>query len=196
MKKHISLLLVLIILFSMPTALATGNVKINSITATSTVGTVPFYDKFTGHVTGKVTSWAWKFHNIKSGATTYSTESGTAGHTFKKPGVYDVTLTVKGPGGSDTLTKKSFITAKTNQKLIANFAASPVSGKAPLKVHFTDKSTGIPTYWSWTFGDGGKTIAKNPTHTYKKAGRYTVSLTVKNYYLNSVKTVSKMITVK
>jgi len=71
-----------------------------------------------------------------------------------------------------------------------------MSGKAPLKVQLTDKSTGVPTYWSWTFGDGEKTAAKNPVHTYKKAGSYTVSLTVKNYYLNNKKTVSKMITVK
>jgi len=64
--------------------------------------------------------------------------------------------------------------------LKANFSASTTSGRAPLNVKFTDKSTGTPTKWKWTFGDGSKSFLQNPTHKYSKAGVYTVSLTVKN----------------
>ena len=60
------------------------------------------------------------------------------------------------------------------------FFATPTSGKAPLKVKFTSTSTGAPTTWKWSFGDGTYSTAKNPAHTYGKAGKYTVSLTVKN----------------
>lgn len=63
---------------------------------------------------------------------------------------------------------------------VAAFYACPVSGKAPLKVKFTDKSSGSPTAWLWKFGDKSISTAKNPVHTYKKAGKYNVSLTVKN----------------
>ena len=63
---------------------------------------------------------------------------------------------------------------------VAAFSASPTSGKAPLKVKFTDRSTSLPTSWKWSFGDGYYSTAKNPVHKYGKAGKYTVSLEVKN----------------
>jgi PKD repeat protein len=47
-------------------------------------------------------------------------------------------------------------------------------------VQFTDKSTNTPTSWAWSFGDGGTSTAKNPSHTYTKEGTYTVKLTVSN----------------
>jgi PKD repeat protein len=62
----------------------------------------------------------------------------------------------------------------------ADFAGTPVSGEYPLNVAFTDLSTGVPTSWSWTFGDGGTSTAQNPSHTYVAAGVYTVSLTASN----------------
>ncbi|MEP6639748.1 MAG: PKD domain-containing protein [Chloroflexota bacterium] len=63
---------------------------------------------------------------------------------------------------------------------VANFSGTPTSGTAPLAVAFHNSSTGSPTSWSWTFGDGGASTAQNPTHTYGAAGTYTVSLTVAN----------------
>jgi len=60
----------------------------------------------------------------------------------------------------------------------AEFSGSPTSGDAPLTVQFTDLSTGSITGWSWTFGDGGTSTARNPAYTYTAAGAYTVSLTV------------------
>lgn len=56
---------------------------------------------------------------------------------------------------------------------------SPVSGRA---VSFSDASTGNPTAWSWTFGDGGTSTLQSPTHTYGAPGAYEVSLTVSNAY--------------
>ncbi|MGB9928233.1 MAG: PKD domain-containing protein, partial [Methanosarcina sp.] len=79
---------------------------------------------------------------------------------------------------------------------VASFSASPVSGKAPLKVQFSDKSTGAPTSWKWSFGDKTYSTQKNPKHTYSKPGKYTVSLTVKNSVGINTKTVSGYIVVK
>ncbi len=36
---------------------------------------------------------------------------------------------------------------------VAGFTASPLSGRAPLTVNFTDISTGYPNVWAWFFGD-------------------------------------------
>ncbi|WP_292377915.1 PKD domain-containing protein [Methanosarcina sp. UBA289] len=79
---------------------------------------------------------------------------------------------------------------------VAAFYASPVSGKKPLTVKFTDKSTQSPASWSWNFGDKSTSTAKNPVHKYTKAGKYTVSLTVKNAAGSNTKKISNYITVK
>jgi PKD repeat protein len=63
---------------------------------------------------------------------------------------------------------------------IASFVGSPTSGAAPLSVAFTDTSTGNPTAWAWSFGDGTSSIAQNPVKTYPTSGSYTVSVTVSN----------------
>jgi hypothetical protein len=63
---------------------------------------------------------------------------------------------------------------------VASFSVTSTKGRAPLKVSFNDKSTGSPISWRWSFGDGKYSAAKNPIHKYGKAGKYTVSLTVKN----------------
>ena len=66
-------------------------------------------------------------------------------------------------------------------KPAADFSAFPVSGKAPLKVLFTDNSTGGPTSWIWDFGDGiNSKNAMNATHTFTEPGAYDVSVTVTN----------------
>lgn len=47
-------------------------------------------------------------------------------------------------------------------------------------VSFTDTSTGNPTSWRWTFGDGNTSTQQNPVHTYPGVGNYTVILEASN----------------
>ena len=79
---------------------------------------------------------------------------------------------------------------------VAAFSAHPTSGDVPLKVHFTDKSTGAHILYKWSFGDGKYSTEKNPEHIYTKAGNYTVSLTVRNAAGNNNTTKSNLIAVK
>jgi beta propeller repeat protein len=72
---------------------------------------------------------------------------------------------------------------------VAAFTASPTSGKHPLSVQFTDKSTDA-YYWSWNFGDKITSTLQSPAHKYTKAGKYTVTLTVKNAAGSNTKTMS------
>jgi len=60
----------------------------------------------------------------------------------------------------------------------ADFTASPQDGSAPLKVGFTDSSSGEITGWHWDFGDGQFGSDPEPEHVYTKAGDYTVTLAI------------------
>jgi len=63
----------------------------------------------------------------------------------------------------------------------SNFTANVTHGTAPLKVLFTSNSTGNPTEFNWTFGDGTYSNSNlTAIHTYTKPGKYNVSLTVSN----------------
>ena len=77
----------------------------------------------------------------------------------------------------------------------AGFSASPVSGEVPLVVQFSDQSSGLPTNWSWDFGDGDTSSVQHPQHTYNVVGAYSVSLTVSNAQGNDTLTQTNMISV-
>lgn len=62
----------------------------------------------------------------------------------------------------------------------ANFSSDPISGNSPLNVTFFDTSTGDPTGWNWSFGDGASSLEQNPEHTYFSGGNYKITLTVSN----------------
>ncbi|WP_141241710.1 PKD domain-containing protein, partial [Methanosarcina spelaei] len=161
-----------------------------SFSASPTSGNAPLKVTFTDKSTNSPTSWKWTFGDGKT-----STLKNPA-YTYSKAGKYTVSLTVKNTAGTSTKTIKNYITVNAAPvKPVASFSASPTSGKAPLKVQFTDKSAGLPTSWKWSFGDGTYSTAKSPAHTYSKAGKYTVSLTVKNAKGSSTKTISGYITV-
>ncbi|OGG55610.1 MAG: hypothetical protein A3F84_01755 [Candidatus Handelsmanbacteria bacterium RIFCSPLOWO2_12_FULL_64_10] len=116
------------------------------------------------------TSWQWEF-----GDGEISSEQNPV-HTYRKPGVYTVKLTVKGPGGSDVRERQGFI--QIRQRVSAEFTASPTSGRAPLAVKFTDASKGEITSRLWEFGDGETSSEQNPSHTYTREADFTVTLKV------------------
>lgn len=59
----------------------------------------------------------------------------------------------------------------------ARFTASPIVGRAPVEVHFTDRSSGAMN-WSWNFGDGTNSTDINPVHIFTDKGKYSVTLVV------------------
>lgn len=58
-----------------------------------------------------------------------------------------------------------------------SFAASPLTGEAPLTVAFENQTSGPATGYTWAFGDGQTSTEENPVHTYARGGEYSVSLT-------------------
>ena len=96
-------------------------------------------------------------------------------HTYTRPGVYDITLTIiefdwsTFSFQSRSVTKKQVVTVRSVPviPIVAKFSASPVQGMAPLTVRFTDQSTGNPTFYSdYDFGDGSSITGSNPVHIY------------------------------
>ena len=138
--------------------------------ASLTSGVAPLTVVFTNTSTGDYTTSLWDFGDGITGTQTSPT------HTYTIGGIYPVTLTVNGPGGTDTLTRTHFITIYTPVQ--ANFTASPTSGVAPLTVVFTNTSTGDYTTSLWDFGDEVTSTLEIPNHIYTAVGVYTTTLTV------------------
>lgn len=77
-----------------------------------------------------------------------------------------------------------------------DFSASVATGLAPLKVQFTDKSSGSVKNWRWDFGDGARSNAQHPAHTYEKPGTFTVTLRVHGPGGERVKTKESLVRVR
>jgi tripartite motif-containing protein 71 len=165
-------------------------VPVAAFSASPASGTAPLKVAFSDRSTGTHTSWKWNF-----GDGTYSREKNPV-HKYTKAGNYTVSLMVINAAGNSTAIKSSYIVVNALKAPVAAFSAYPISGRAPLKVLFIDKSTGVHTSIKWNFGDNRFSTEKNPAHKYTKAGNYTVSLTISNAAGNNTKTMSNYITVK
>jgi len=60
---------------------------------------------------------------------------------------------------------------------------------------FYNRSINHPESWLWDFGDGGTSDLQNPSHIYRTAGTYDVSLTITNSYGTDMETKTGFITV-
>ncbi len=140
-------------------------------TADVTSGIAPLTVNFTDLSVDSVNTWSWNFGD---GGT--STEQHPQ-YDYGTPGLYTVSLTVNGPGGTGSLTKTDYIMVMYAPPT-AGFNGYPTIGTPPLNVTFNDLSADSVNTWNWNFGDGGTSVIQNPVHTYSSTGTYTVSLTV------------------
>lgn len=62
----------------------------------------------------------------------------------------------------------------------AAFTSSTAAPATNQAVQFRDSSTGTPTSWLWSFGDGATSSLQNPSHSYPSSGSFTVTLTASN----------------
>jgi PKD repeat protein len=143
-------------------------------------GAPPLVVQFTDASTGTIESWSWAYRKGSGSWKLFSSQRNPS-YTFKDPGTYDIRLIVTGPGGKDDEIKINYITVtQAERPPIAGFSGKPTSGNAPLKVSFTDKSTGIITAYAWDFDNDGviDSTEKNPSYTFTMPGTYTVNLKV------------------
>ena len=62
----------------------------------------------------------------------------------------------------------------------AAFSWRPEEPEVNERVSFIDESEGLPSEWLWYFGDGDVSRSRSPSHTYREAGVYDVTLEVRN----------------
>jgi len=153
----------------------TSSSPVAAFTGSPLKGTDPLNVHFSDKSTGKVTSWKWDFGDGET-----STHRNPT-HRYENPGSYTVTLTVSGPGGSDTLAKTDYIqVTESIKRPVARIDAEPMMGRVPLQVRFTDRSLNKPTSYQWDFDDGTYSTLQNPSHTFNRPGIYRTRLTVSN----------------
>jgi PKD repeat protein len=121
---------------------------------------------FTDNTLNTPISWSWSFGD----GNTSTLQNPT--HTYAAAGSYSVCLTATNACG---------INVSCQTVTVCQPPAAAFSNTANLlQLSFTDASTGVPTSWSWDFGDGGTSTSQNPTHTYAAPGTYNVCLTATN----------------
>ena len=129
---------------------------------------------FTDVSTPSATSWSWDFGD----GTTSTAKNPT--HAYTTPKTYNVKLTAANSYGSTSITKT--LTVSSGSVPTADFTFTPPDPVTGQPVAFTDTSTGGPTGWSWSFGDGASSTLRNPTHTYATVQTYFVTLIATNSY--------------
>ena len=155
------------------------SVPVADFTANQTEGPAPFAVGFTDASTGSPGYWWWQF-----GDGTGSVEQNPV-HLYQRPGIYDVTLTVFGEGGSDAMTKHGLVSVLSDpRRPVADFTLSRTSGPAPLYVRCTDRSSNA-TSWRWEFGGLAWTSMQSPSVVFRRPGTYTVRLIATNAHGSS-----------
>lgn len=175
------------------TITSTVNVGYNLVALGQFIGPLPMQPilpsaNFSTNVTNGYAPLAVQFNDSSENATelnwdfendgnTDSTEANPV-HIYSAQGIYTVNLIATNQNGTNSKLGTITVLEQTLPP-VANFTSNATQGYAPLTVQFTDSSENA-TEWKWDFGDRTYSTERNPVHTYNKAGRYTVSLTVEN----------------
>ncbi|RXK86549.1 PKD domain-containing protein [Filimonas effusa] len=135
-----------------------------------------FTDQTKTDGTHALTQWTWDF-----GDGTVSNFSNTPfTHTYSKAGNYNVKLVVTDASGcKDSITKAQAITIADPK---ADFTLPEPIRCVSNDVSFRNNSQGLSLSYRWNFGDGTTATAAQPTHPYRNAGSYNVSLLVRDRF--------------
>ncbi|NEU09516.1 PKD domain-containing protein [Flavihumibacter sp. R14] len=122
-----------------------------------------------------ITTWLWDFGDSLSTDNTSTLQNPV--HIFSEGGTYKVKLTVTNESNCEPVVLVKELVILSRPKAVFEIAPDICETKPVL---FTDRSIvtqGEINKWNWDFGDGQTSNEKNPSHTYLKAGTYTVTLT-------------------
>jgi len=98
---------------------------------------------------------------------------------FAAKGAFTVSLKIVDSLGEEA--EDEAVVTIRNRSPVAWFVyvpSEPESGELALFADASADPDGTIASWAWDFGDGGTSADREPTHTYDRAGTYTVRLTV------------------
>jgi len=155
---------------------AVPTLVVSSIGANHNSGTAPLTVNFYPSLTGGLSpySYSWTFGD--GGTSTLNTPS----HVYTTAGSFTAKVVVTDTETVDQIKSASATITVTWPPLSVTGIASKTSGTKPLSIDFTcSPSGGDGVYiYSWTFGDGGTSTSRNPSHTYSSVGSYAATVTV------------------
>ncbi len=137
----------------------------------STSACAPVTVQFMATPVGPELNYIWSFPGGEPASSTLANPEVT----YNGPGLYDVSLIVRNPAGSDTLTLAELI--EVLPLPTADFTSDNLLGET--EVAFANGSSNADSY-EWDFGDGDTASEENPTHNYQEDGTYIVRLIASN----------------
>ena len=158
-----------------PAANAAPTAAFTAAPATTTVGTaVTFNSAGSVDPDGTISSYSWNYGDGSATGT-----GATSTHTYTGPGTFTATLTVTDNGGATGTVSHPVTVTAANVAPTASFTSSTNNLVATFDGSGSTDSDGTITSYAWTYGDGATdTGVTPPSHTYAKAGTYSVKLTV------------------
>ncbi len=136
---------------------------------TAGITTFSFYDQSKGLLAVR----AWDFGDGDSSTAANPT------HVFRKAGSFQVRLTVRDDRGEESVFTRT-VSVAAAPALAPDFSWAPAEPRAGESLRFIDRSSGAPTRWTWSFGDGTVSTERDPIKTFDLPGRYAVSLEVRS----------------
>ncbi|MBX2945003.1 MAG: PKD domain-containing protein [Cyclobacteriaceae bacterium] len=100
-------------------------------------------------------------------------------YTYRRPGVYSVTLSATNVlGDTVTLIKAGII--EVFESPVASFAVAPTVLYIPGDKLYTSNRSLAASSYVWDFGDGGTSTEREPVYVYNEEGNYTIKLVASN----------------
>lgn len=151
---------------------------------------------FTDKSKGLPGAWDWRFiHRTTSKEINSTAQNPTI--TFVESGVYDVILIASNPEYRDTIKKENAVKVLDLRGLAADFTSDKMATYEGGAILFEDKSMGVINERKWEISGPENIISTEakPSFKFNIAGRYKVSLTVKNSLSEAKKVVDKYLLV-
>jgi hypothetical protein len=130
-------------------------------------------ERMTGaHITGATFTWG-------DGHSSTTGPALSAAHSFAKKGRYVVVVTVKDSAGQQSVAHTTVTVGKSLSLSLFGPSTAKHGHRARFRAQAADPNTGGKiTRISWSWGDHGKSKGAGVSHTWRKAGKYTITITL------------------